>query len=73
MAGLIEAEDLGVVVPTAAPADLVGGIRAALDRMAADPAWRTRIRAKARDHYTWPVAETAYLKLLRSLESGVVS
>jgi glycosyltransferase involved in cell wall biosynthesis len=69
MAGLVDAEDLGVVVPTTTPADLAAGIRAVLDRMAADPGWRARIRAIARERHAWPVAEAAYLELVRSLGS----
>ena len=67
MAGLVEAEDLGVVVPTTTPADLAAGIRAVLDRMAADPGWRGRIRAIARERHAWPVAEAAYIELVRGM------
>lgn len=70
MAGLVEAEDLGVVVPSTTPADLAAGIRAVLDRMAADPGWRARIRAIAREHHAWSVAEAAYVELVRSLGGG---
>jgi glycosyltransferase involved in cell wall biosynthesis len=70
MAELIRTEDLGVVVPSASPTDLAAGIRDVLDRMAADPGWRDRIRTIAVDRYTWPIAERPYLDLVRRLRSG---
>jgi hypothetical protein len=56
-------------VPSTTPADLAAGIRSVLVRMAADPGWRARIRALARERHAWPVAEAAYVELVRGLRS----
>ncbi len=65
MADLVRAEDIGVVARSASATDLAAGIREALARLEVEPAWRVSIRAIAAERYAWPIAEAAYLDVLR--------
>ena len=67
MAGIVQASDLGIVAQSEGSADLGAGIMACLERLDADPAWRTRIRAAAARDYTWPVAAAVYRAVLARL------
>ena len=68
MAGLVRDADLGVIAESAAPADLAVAISSILDRPDLErAAWRRRIAATAAERFSWPVAERAYLGLVRSL------
>jgi glycosyltransferase involved in cell wall biosynthesis len=67
MAGIVRADDLGAVAPSTTPADLAGAIGTVLDRLAADPDWRARIAATARQRFSWPVAAEPYRDLVRTI------
>ena len=67
MAELVERHDLGVVARSASASDLATALSVALERLAGDPEWRTRIRDQAARSWTWPVAEREFLGLIRSL------
>lgn len=70
MAGIITTEDVGVVAATHSVGDLAVAIQATLDRHAADPAWRSRIRAVAIERHSWPLAAAAYIAVVRAIQPG---
>lgn len=65
MEEILRREDAGVVARSMAPADIATAITEILDRPQAElEAWRRRIRAAARERYSWPVAAAAYRAVL---------
>ena len=71
MAAVLTREDLGRVAASMDPADIATAVRDILDRSADDmAAWRARIRATARERYSWPIAAAAYQELIRRLRPG---
>ena len=66
MAGIVTGEDLGVIAASAGASDLAVAIATALERLAADPEWRVRIRSTAERHYSWPAAADAYREVVRA-------
>ena len=71
MEALLREEDLGRVAASMAPADIAAAIRSILDLPAAErDAWRSRIQAVAREHYSWPIAAEAYSGLVRSVDAS---
>ena len=71
MAAVLTKEDLGRVAASMDPADIATAVRDILDRSAEDmAAWRARIRATARERYSWPIAAAAYQELIRRLRPG---
>ena len=72
MAGIVSGEDLGVIAASAGASDLAVAIATALERLAADPEWRVRIRSVAERHYSWPAAADAYREVVRAAAAAVV-
>ncbi len=71
MEAVLTREDLGRVAASMDPADIAAAVRDILDRPPEDlAAWRARIRATARERYSWPIAAAAYQGLIRTLRPG---
>jgi glycogen synthase len=70
MAGIVRGDDLGVVARSTKPADLARAIVTALERLAVDPDWRSRIAATALERFIWPVAAAPYADLVRSISGA---
>ena len=66
MAGIVTGDDLGVIAASASAPDLALAIVSALERLAADPDWRARIRLTAERRYSWPAAAEAYRRVVRA-------
>jgi glycosyltransferase involved in cell wall biosynthesis len=68
MEGIMRREGIGAVARSMDPTDIAAAIREVLERPAeARAAWRNRIAATARARYSWPIAATAYRRLIHSL------
>ncbi len=68
MEELLLREDLGRVAASMEPADIAAAIRQILDLPSEERiAWRKRVRATARDRYSWPIAAAAYRELIDSV------
>ena len=66
MAGIVTGGDLGVIAASASAPDLATAIVSALERLAADPDWRARIRLTAGRRYSWPAAAEAYRGVIQA-------
>jgi glycosyltransferase involved in cell wall biosynthesis len=73
MKSLVEGEGVGICVDSSSPQ----AIAAAVNRLAADPDGRTRMKARglqlSRERYNWAIESTALLRLYRGLASADAS
>jgi glycosyltransferase involved in cell wall biosynthesis len=71
MSGILEREDAGRVARSMKPEDIARAIREIVDLPAAErAAWRARIAASAREHYSWPEAAAAYRRVVAGLRAA---
>jgi glycogen(starch) synthase len=68
IAEIIEQHRVGAVAATPDRAGIAAAIRSIVELPADErTAWRERIATQARDRWSWPIAETRYRDLVRSL------